>query len=119
MNTCGEGLAANSVLPAKIADLLGALSDVLSLHLAAIAAEEAEYPAYQKLSADFHDAAARLAATAAAMAGYRDLPMAEHDMTAMMSPENAAAFQRFVRIEEELLALLQEKVEQDRKMLGE
>lgn len=117
--TCGEGLAANSVLPAKIADLLGALAQVLSMHLKALVPEDAEYAAYSKLAAEFHDAASRMAATAEAMAGYRDLPMAHHDMSVMTSAANGEAFRGFVRLEEELLVLLRQKVEQDRKMLGE
>jgi len=119
MNTCGEGLAANSVLPAKMAEVLGALSEVLSMHLKAIAPSDEEYAAYEKLAADFRDAATRLAATAGAMAGYRDLPMAEHDTKAMTSPDNAEALRRFVVIERELLMILQQKTEQDAKMLGE
>ena len=51
------------------------------------------------------------------MAGYRDLPMGRHDMSAMMDPANVAAFQRYVQREEEFLTLLQFRIETDRGML--
>ena len=38
-------------------------------------------------------------------------------MKAMASPEVVDAFEQFVRIEQELLALLQARLEQDRHML--
>jgi hypothetical protein len=34
------------------------------------------------------------------MAGYRDLPMASHDMQVMADPRNADVFETFVRQEE-------------------
>jgi hypothetical protein len=51
------------------------------------------------------------------MASYRDLPMGRHDEQVMMSAEPRDAFARFVRREQELMALLQGRVEQDRQML--
>jgi hypothetical protein len=52
------------------------------------------------------------------MAGYRDLPMGAHDQQAMSAPRVAEAFERFVNIQQELVALLQEQVEQDRAILA-
>lgn len=52
------------------------------------------------------------------MAGYRDLPMGRHDGEAMARPQVRAAFGRFVTREQELLALLRERVEKDGKMLA-
>jgi hypothetical protein len=53
------------------------------------------------------------------MAGYHDLPMGKHDPEAMSSPRVVAAFERYVKVEEELLALLQELVEQDQTILAD
>jgi hypothetical protein len=53
------------------------------------------------------------------MAGYRDLPMGRHDEKAMTAPVNAEAFEKFVTLEQELLALLQQRLARDQSMLGE
>ena len=53
------------------------------------------------------------------MAGYRDLPVARHDPTVMRSAELAESFEKFVKVEHELLTLLRGRVEQDRAMLLE
>jgi hypothetical protein len=52
------------------------------------------------------------------MMGYRTLPMARHDMAAMMSPAPRHAFAGFVEHEEALRTLLEHKLEQDRAMLA-
>jgi hypothetical protein len=53
------------------------------------------------------------------MAAARDLPMGRHDLQTMASPEVADAFRRFVTARQELLAVLQQMVEQDQRMLAE
>jgi len=53
------------------------------------------------------------------LAAARDLPMGRHDTQTMTSPEVGDAFQRFVKAKQELLALLQRMVEQDRRLLAE
>jgi hypothetical protein len=45
------------------------------------------------------------------------MKVGRHDQSAMASPEVRNAFERFVKLEEELLALAQKRVEQDRGML--
>ena len=119
---CGAGLAEHSALPAKVAELISALAETLTLHLRALDAMDKhgrlEHAAYKSLATAYREAAARLQTAAKQMAGYRDLPPAPHDMTAMQSPEPRAAFERFVRREEELLALLQRGVDRDRAMLS-
>ncbi len=52
------------------------------------------------------------------MAGYRDLPMGRHDAEALQDPK-LEAFKHFVEIEEELMHLLEMRVDQDRKVLIE
>ena len=44
--------------------------------------------------------------------------MAAHDEQAMADPRAGAAFERFVRREEELITLLEGRIEEDRQLLG-
>jgi hypothetical protein len=113
--TCGEGLAANAVLPAKLAELVAAQAEVLERHTRALdltdAAAQKELDAYTKLERAHRDVAGELADLAEEMASYRELPMARHDMTVMSDPKGQMeAFRRFVAVERELLALLQTKL---------
>ena len=121
--TCGKGLAAHSTLPAKMADLTEAVAGVLENHMGALDLSDEnskrEHGAYGSLASAHRQAAARLRSTATEMAGYQSLPMGKHDMEKMMAPEAATAFSRLVRLEEELLALLQARVTEHRAMLGE
>jgi hypothetical protein len=121
--TCGQGLAAHSSLPTKLGELTAAVADVLELHTKALdlADENArqEQRAYLKLVEQHRQTAARLFATGDEMAEYRDLPTASHDPTVLSSPEAVEAFASLVRVEQELLALLQQRVEEDRAMLDE
>ena len=100
---------------------MGAVATVLELHTKALDQSDAnsrkEYEAYQRLVTAHREIASRLEATGREMAGYRDLPMGRHDPTAMAAPENARAFETFVRIEEKVIALLQRRLERDRAML--
>jgi hypothetical protein len=121
--TCGQGLAAHSSLPAKLGALSAAVAEVLETHIKALDLEDEnarqEHAAYRKLAEEHRQSAAQLLATGEEMAGYRDLPVARHDPNAMMSSQAADAFAKFVKVEQELLALLEERVEQDRTMLRE
>ena len=78
-----------------------------------------ERTAYLQLADDQRQTAAELLRSSEAMAGYRDLPVARHDLTVMASAEVADAFEKFVSVEHELLELLEDRVEQDRAMLLE
>ncbi len=121
--TCGEGLAAHSTLPAKLAELTASLAENLEVHMKALDRTdenaEREYGVYLKLAQQHRRIAALLKATAAEMAGYRDLPMGRHDVGAMSSRAVVEAFQRFVELERELLGLLQKRLHQDTKLLAE
>jgi hypothetical protein len=121
--TCGQGLAANAALPAKLGELAAALAGVLEAHTKALDLEDEnarrERDVYLTLVGEQRRAAAQLRAAADRMAGARDLPMARHLPDVLASPELAAPFRRFVDIEEELLALLRERIDEDRAMLGE
>jgi hypothetical protein len=121
--TCGQGLANNRVIPEKLAELTASLAQVLEVHMEALDLEDenarTEYDVYGKLVAEHREIASRLRATAEEMVGCRDLPMGKHDQKAMSSPKVAEAFEHFVTAQQQLLGLLQERIEQDRKMLDQ
>jgi hypothetical protein len=121
--TCGKGLAEHSVLPAKLGELTVALAENLEIHMNALdlgdESSRKEHDAYVELTKEHRRIAAQLQATANRMAGYRDLPMGRHDQKAMSAPKVREAFEKFVKLEQELLALLQKRVEQDARMLAE
>lgn len=121
--TCGKGLAEHSVLPAKLGELTAAMAKNLEVHVKALDLTDEnsrkEHDAYVELAREHRSIAGQLQATARQMAAYRDLPMGRHDEKAMSAPEVAKAFEKFVRIEHELLSLLQKRIEQDRRMLTE
>ena len=120
--TCGQGLAEHSALPAKLGALTAAVAENLELHMRALDLGDAsavrERDAYRELAQEHRTTAAQLRATAERMAGYRDLPMGRHDPKAMSSPKVREAFAQFVTLEQELLALLQNRIERDRQMLS-
>jgi hypothetical protein len=120
--TCGEGLAANAVLPAKLAELMSARAEVLKRHTRALdlsdTAAQEELDAYTSLERAHRDVASELADLAEEMASYGNLPMGRHDMTVMTDPKGQMeAFRRFVAVERELLALLQKKLEAEEELL--
>jgi hypothetical protein len=121
--TCGRGLAEHSALPAQLAEVTEAMASNLQVHMQALELDDEpareEHAVYLRLAEEQRQAAARLRAVANEMAAARDLPMGRHDAQTMSSPEVGDAFQRFVKAEQELLALLQGMVEQDRRMLAE
>ncbi len=98
-----------------------AVGTVLELHTKALDQSDAnsreELQAYRRLVKAHREIAAQLEATGREMAGYRDLPMGRHDSKAIAAPENARAFETFVRVEERLIALLQRRLESDRAIL--
>jgi hypothetical protein len=120
--TCGKGLAEHSALPAKLADLEDALAENLELHQKTLDLRDdnsrAELEAYARLAKAHRAIASQLRATAAEMAGYRDLPMGAHDEKALGDPKLLDAFATFVTREQELLALLQHAIERDQQMLA-
>jgi hypothetical protein len=121
--TCGKGLAEHSALPAKMGELTASVAENLELHMQALdltdESAKTEHDAYLELAMDHRRIASQLQATARRMSGYRDLPMGRHDQKAMAGPELLEAFERFVTLEQELMTLLQARVEQDRRMLSQ
>ncbi len=119
--TCGEGLAQNSVLPGKLGELAVAIAENLEAHMRSLDVDDPnslqEYKVYVQLANEQRETAARLLATANEMAAARDLPMGRHEFTEAMQTEALAAFEKFVHIKQELLALLQQTGETDQSLL--
>jgi hypothetical protein len=119
--TCGQGLAQNSLVPGKIGELTAAMAETLSAHMQMLDMNDPrtkpEYETYFQLSNEQRETAARLLATANEMAGARDLPMGRHHITGQLSTHLREAFAKYVRAEQELLALLQQTTEQDETLL--
>jgi transposase len=120
--TCGKGLAEHSALPAKLAELIGSVADNLEIHMKALDLSDAnamkERDAYESLTRQHRQIASLLRATAAEMAGYRDLPMGRHDETAMSSPQLIDAFEALVSTRRETVELLQAMLKQEETMLA-
>lgn len=121
--TCGQGLAETSELPAKLAELMGAMSGVLETHREALAPRDAnsrrEDEAYRELAQLDRKIAEDLRAIATRMAGYRNLAMGKHDPAVLSSPKAVQAFEKFVTLEGQLAALLQRRLETDRYLVDE
>ena len=114
--TCGKGLAANADLPDLLSKLLSVRAEVLERHTKALDLSDPnaqkELDAYTSLARTHRGVASELSGLARRMAGYRDLPMARHDMQVMAVREGqAAAYRQFVATERELLDLLQTKLQ--------
>ena len=121
--TCGQGLADQSTLPEKLAELIGAMAAVLEVHMTALDLKDndsrREHEAYRELALEHRKTASALSATARRMEGYRTLPMGAHDPSVMSSPKAVRAFENFVRVERQLAALIGERLEKDRAMLAQ
>lgn len=119
--TCGKGLAENSVLPEKLGELVSAMAGNLDVHRKALDLtdpnSQAEYDAYEKLLKDLRQIAAQLSVTASEMARYRDLPMGRHDGKAMTHPRVKEAFEKFVQSKREVLELLEQTDGRDNQLL--
>jgi hypothetical protein len=120
-STCGQGLASQSILPGKLSELLAALARILEAHMRALdpADHDArmELDAYAALVTANRDVADRLSGIAVQMADYRSLPIAAHDDAAMSDAMAHRAFENYVRLEQELAALLQQQLQEHREML--
>ncbi len=121
--TCGEGLAQNSALPGKLGELAAAMAENLETHMRALDVDDPnsrqEYKVYVQLANEQRQTAARLLATANEMAAARDLPMGRHEFGDGNNADVLAAFEKLVRIKQELIALLEQAGEQDQRLLSQ
>jgi hypothetical protein len=120
-STCGQGLAEHSTTPTKLGELIDAVAGNLEVHMTALDRTDPdaaqEHAAYRGLADQHREIASRLTALGEEMASYRDLPMGPHDEQAMSAPSTVAALENLVRVEQELLELLQTRVHEHRMML--
>jgi hypothetical protein len=120
-HTCGKGVAANAVLPEQMASLLHAMADIYDNHNRSLnpgeAAGREEITAYTRLARDYRAAAAYVGALADEMRSYRDLPVAEHDMAALMDARSRATMEALVLAQEALLTPLSQRATEFRAML--
>jgi hypothetical protein len=120
-HTCGKGIAASSGLPEAMSAVMSGMAGVFENHIRALDPQEdngrKEIEAYQRLAAEHRDLGGRLEALGSLMRGYRDLPMASHDMDVIMDKTSLDAFVAMVDYEKKLLALIQERVAEHDGML--
>jgi len=119
--TCGKGLAENSILPRKLGQLIAAMAENLAIHSQALdltdQTSRAEYDAYQELVRELRQTAAQLKGTAEQMARYRDLPMGRHEEKAMTHPRVLEVFEQFVRQKQQVMSLLEQTAARDNELL--
>ena len=120
--SCGKGLAENAALPWKLGELAAAMAAVLETHIPALDLTDddarKEHDVYQRLVSELRQTAAQMEAIARQMSASVDLPMGRHDTSAMAAEEVRHSFEQFVQAEQELLAMLQRKLEGDLQMLA-
>lgn len=121
--TCGQGLAANSRLPAAIGEVLRAMAEVLDDHRQALDPGDPvngpESAAYEKVVTELRAISAHADSVAKILSGYRDLPMGRHDQGRMAAADAQAALVRFVDAERHLLQWLTASVPAHEEMLRE
>jgi uncharacterized protein YndB with AHSA1/START domain len=119
--TCGIGLAQHSTIPATIAAMFDGLADTLDLHRRMLVLDDPnarqEDEVYRDLAERWKQIARLTAQAAEQMAAQRELPMGLHDETAW-GEAHVRAFERFVKGEMQVLALLRVAAERDEKMLA-
>ncbi len=120
--TCGQGLAANADLPAKLGELMAAQAEVLERHTGALDTSDPnakrEVDAYTSLVLGHRNVAGALRNLAQEMRSYRDLPMGRHDWAVMADPKGQMEpFRRFVAAERDLVALLQAKLPAEEELV--
>ncbi len=121
--TCGQGLAENSVLPGKLGELAAAMAENFEVHMRALDVSDPnsrqEYEVYVQLANEQRETAARLLATANEMAGAKDLPMGRHEFNEAFNAQVLDAFQKYVRLKQELAAFLQQTADRDRALIAQ
>ena len=109
-------------MPAKLSELVSAIADNLEAHMRALdlndESSREEFEVYVKIAQQHREIEGQLRETAELMAGQRALPMGRHDPAAMADPSVIAAFQKLVRVETELVELMQRMLETHRSMIA-
>lgn len=119
--TCGSGIAQHAAIPAAFAEMADGLARTFDLHRRMLRLEDAaarqEDEVYRELGEMWGRIASLVKEAAARMDAQRELPEAPHDESAW-GPEHAAAFEKFVKSQSHLLALLRIAAERDEQMLA-
>jgi len=119
--TCGRGLAQSAAVPAGLAAVAAGFAQNLEIHIRSLdpgdAAAVQERTVYEGIFRNLRSAAADLGTAAAEMALAVDLPMVEHDMAAITTPDVLDAFERSVVAEDELRRLLDARHVDNEQML--
>ena len=119
--TCGIGVARHATIPAKIGLMFEGLAETLELHRTMLVLDDPnarkEGEVYRALAASWKDIAHLVEKTAAHMAAQHELPMGAHNQTAW-GDAHLKAFEKFVKAQTRVLALLRVAAERDEKMLA-
>ena len=119
--TCGQGLARHARLPQLLGELMNSVADNLSAHLPGLVSSDAdsqhEKRVYEQLIARHREAAAMLHAIGAERAEQQDTPMGEHDLQAMSPSEVSDAVEGMIRVEAQLVALVQQQLTEHQAIL--
>jgi uncharacterized protein YndB with AHSA1/START domain len=118
--TCGIGLAQHATIPAKIGVMFQGLAETLELHRTMLVLEDSnsreENEVYRDLAARWKDITQQVMNTAAHMAAQRELPMGTHDQS-LWGEAHLKAFEKFVKAQTQVLALLRVAAERDEALL--
>jgi hypothetical protein len=118
--TCGIGLAEHATIPAGIAGMFEGLAETLDLHRQMLVPDDPnarrEDEVYSDLAARWKQIARLVAQTAAWMAAQRELPMGAHDQR-VWGEAHLRAFDKFVKGQLQVLALLRVAAERDHRTL--
>ena len=102
---------------------MASVARVLETHTKALDLDDhsarQEHDAYMELVQHHRRIAADLQALSDQMASYRDLPMGGHDLEALSAPEAVNVFEALVNLEQELLSLLEQRLQEHRPLLDE
>jgi len=119
--TCGIGLAQHAVVPERIGTMFEGLAETLALHRTMLILDDVnarkEDEVYRELADSWSRIARLVRAAAARMAAQRDLPMGAHDAT-KWGADHLRAFEKYVKSESQLLALLRVSAVRDEQMLA-
>jgi uncharacterized protein YndB with AHSA1/START domain len=119
--TCGIGLAQHATIPAKIGVMFEGLAETLELHRRMLVLDDPnsrkEDEVYRELAARWQDITQLVEKAAAQMAAQRELPMGAHDPAAWGNA-HLKAFEKFVKAQTQVLALLRVTAERDEEMLA-
>jgi uncharacterized protein YndB with AHSA1/START domain len=119
--TCGIGLAQHATIPAQIGVMFEGLAETLELHRTMLVrsdpSSQEEDDVYRELAARWNDITRLVRKTAAQMSAQHELAMGAHDQTAW-SDAHLQAFEKFVKAQTQVLALLRVAAARDEQMLA-